>query len=224
MSKRILLSTAVLIATALSLAIATAFGAGGRLQLYLVKSGPATEFYNDSASADGDCNATSKPASLSATAGTGVQYDSPGYGFSAATDTPSDFSYTVPAGGGFSVPANSNAVILKLWSFSGDGTCPGQTGNQNVDWRVLCSGPTCGSNVTLTGPGQVAPKTGWQAFTIPAGTPTNTLFNAHAGPSSAVHVGAGDVITLELSADTWAGIQWNAPNGAGASSVSILAG
>ena len=130
MSKRILLSTAVLIATALSLAIATAFGAGGRLQLYLVKSGPATEFYNDSASADGDCNATSKPASLSATAGTGVQYDSPGYGFSAATDTPSDFSYTVPAGGGFSVPANSNAVILKLWSFSGDGICPGQTGNQ----------------------------------------------------------------------------------------------
>ena len=87
---------------------------------------------------------------------------------------------------------------------------------------MYCSGTTCGSQVSLTGAGQSGDKSGWQAFGVPAGTPTNTLFNNHAGPSSAVKVGAGDVITLELSADTWAGIQWSARNGAGVSSLSIL--
>jgi len=118
------------------------------------------------------------------------------------------------------VPASPDAVVLKLWAFSGDGTCDGQSDDQAIDWRVSCSG-TCGSNVSLTGAGQVA-KPGWQAFDVPAGTPVNTLFNDHAGPSLQVDVGDGDVITLELSADTWAGIQWSAPNGAGASSLSIL--
>ena len=224
MKRRILLGTTLLVTVALSLTIASAFGAGGRLQLYLVNSGPATEFYNVSVPVDGNCNQISKRASLSTTAGTaaGVQYDSPGYAFGA--ESPSVFSYTVPAGGAFTVPASPDAVILKLWSFSGDGSCPGQTGDQSVDWRVFCSGPTCGSNVSLTGPGQSGAKAGWQNFSLPAGTSSNTLFNAHAGPASAVSVGAGDVITLELSADTWAGIQWNAPNGPGASSVSILRG
>lgn len=224
MKKRILLSAVLLVTAALSLTIASALGAGGRLQLYLVNSGPATEFYNDSVPVDGDCGQISKPASLAPTAGTaaGVQYDSPGYAF--GSESPSVFSYTVPAGGAFKVPASPDAVVLKLWSFSGDGSCPGQTGDQSVDWRVLCSGPTCGSDVSLTGPGQSAPKAGWQNFSLPAGTPSNTLFNVHAGPSSAISVGIGDVIRLELSADTWAGIQWNAQNGAGSSSVSILRG
>ena len=119
------------------------------------------------------------------------------------------------------MPANPNAVVLKLWTFSGDGTCGGQTDDQTVDWRVTCSGPTCGANVSLTGDGQPA-KPGWQFFALPAGTPVNSLFNDHAGPPTMVRVGVGDVITLDLSADTWAGIQWSAPNGAGASSLSIL--
>ena len=221
MKRRILLSAAALVTVALSLTIATAFGASGRLSLYLVNSGPDSNFYNVTDANGSTCPSFSKPASLSATnTGTGVQYDSPGYAFDPG-DQPSRFSYTVPAGGGFTVPASSDAVILKLWAFSGNGTCRGQTGAQAVDWRVYCSGTTCGSRVSLTGAGQLD-KPGWQAVDVPAGTPTNTLFNNHAGPSSAVNVGAGDVITLELSADTWAGIQWSARNGAGVSSLSIL--
>lgn len=216
---------ALLVALALSLTIASAFGAGGRLQLYLVNAGPSTTFYNESIPADGNCDSYAKPASLSPTRGAGVQYDSPGYAFTSipADAHPSRFSYTVPAGGAFTVPASPDAVVLKLWSFSGDGSCDGQTGDQTIDWRVYCSGSTCGTNVTLTGAGQLA-KPGWQVFDVPAGTANNSLFNDHAGPSSAVRVGVGDVITLELSADTWAGIQWSAPNGAGVSSLSILGG
>jgi len=221
--RRILLSAALLVTLALSLAMASAFAAGGRLQLYLVNSGPDTTFYNESMNTDGNCDPYLKPASLSPSRGAGIQYDSPGYAFTGdpVNAHPSAFSYTVPAGGGFTVPASPDAVMLKLWSFSGDGSCGGQLGDQSVDWRVYCSG-SCGSNVSLSGPGQGAPKTGWQSFEIPAGTPTNSLFNDHAGPSSAVAVGAGDVITLELSADTWAGIQWSASRGAGASNLSIL--
>jgi hypothetical protein len=220
---RILLSAALLVTLALSLAIASAFAAGGRLQLYLVNSGPDTTFYNESMNTDGDCDPYLKPASLSPSRGAGIQYDSPGYAFTGdpAEAHPSAFSYTVPAGGGFTVPASTDAVMLKLWAFSGDGSCGGQDGDQTVDWRVYCSGATCGSNVSLTGAGQLD-KPGWQEFDVPAGTPTNSLFNDHAGPSSAVQVGAGDVITLELSADTWAGIQWSASKGAGASNLSIL--
>jgi hypothetical protein len=213
---RTLLSLAVLATVALGVTIANAFGAGGRVQLYLVNSGPGSNFYNVTNANGNSCPSFTKPASLASTnTGTGVQYDSPGYAFAGAADQPSRFSYTVPAGGGFTVPASSDAVILKLWAFSGNGTCPGQGGAQAVDWRVYCSG-------SLSGAGQTGTKSGWQVFAIPAGTPTNTLFNNHAGPSSTVTVRAGDVITLELSADTWAGIQWSAPNGAGVSSLSIL--
>ena len=221
MKTRTLLTAAVLVTAALSLTLASAVGAGGRLQLYLVNSGPKTAFYNENANPgnDGNCASIRKQASLSTSKGTGVQYDSPGYAFD-PDFAPSAFSYTVPAGGSFTVPANKNAVVLKQWAFSGSGTCPGQLADQTIDWRVYCSG-SCGSNVSLTGPGQAAPKAGWQSFKVPAGTPTNSLFNEHAGPSSAVTVSAGDVITLELSADTWAGIQWSARNGAGVSSLSI---
>jgi hypothetical protein len=216
-----LLGTALLVTVALSLTLASALAAEGRLQLHLVNSGPQTTFYNDSVATDGNCDRfDTKSASLSTSKGTGVQYDSPGYAFSSSPH-PSVFSYTVPAGGGFTVAADPDAVILKLWSYSGDGTCGGQLGDQTIDWRVICSGPTCGTDTSLTGPGQLS-KSGWQAFDIPAGTPTNSLFNDHAGPSAAVSVGAGDVIRLELSADTWAGIQWSAPNGGGVSSLSIL--
>ncbi len=223
MRTRTLLSAAALVTVALSLTIANAFGAGGRLQLYLVNSGPATTFYQVSDGPTHNCPSFTKPASLSSTnTGSEVQYDSPGYAFLDPPDNhPSRFSYTVPAGGGFTVPVNSNAVILKLWAFSGNGTCDGQDGDQTVDWRVYCTG-SCGSQVSLSGAGQSGDKSGWQVFGIPAGTPTNTLFNNHAGPSSTVKVGAGDVITLELSADTWAGIQWSARNGPGVSSLSIL--
>jgi hypothetical protein len=220
MRRRILASAAVLVTLALGLTMTSALGAGGRLQLYLVNSGPQTTFYNESVPTDGDCDSFLKPASLSTSKGTATQFDSPGYAFGSSPHA-STFSYTVPAGGGFTVPANPDTVILKLWSFSGDGTCDGQLGDQSIDWRVYCSG-SCGSNVSLSGPGQSAPKAGWQSFAVPAGTPINSLFNDHAGPSSAVAVGAGDTITLELSADTWAGIQWSAANGGGVSSLSIL--
>ena len=205
--------------TAVAVTVSGAFAAGGRLQLYLVNSGPQTAVYNESSAVDGNCNRISKAASLSTSTGTAVQSDSPGYAFSSTDPHPSRFSYTVPAGGGFKVKPNENAVMLKLWSFSGDGSCDGQNGDQTIDWRVLCSG-SCGSNVSLTGPGQDKPD--WQALQIPAGTPVNTLANDHAGPSATVTVGAGDVITLELSADTWSAFRWSAPNGSGASSLAIL--
>jgi hypothetical protein len=208
-----------LVVTALAVIVSGAFAAGGRLQLYLVNSGPDTAFYNESVTVDGDCEQIARPASLSTSKGAGGQFDSPGYSFGSSPH-PSAFSYTVPAGRGFTVKPNSNAVILKLWAFSGDGTCDGQLADQTVDWRVLCSG-ACGSAVSLTGAGQTA-KPGWQALELPAGTTGSTLFNEHAGPSSTVTVSPGDVITLELSADTWAGIHWSAPNGQGASSISIL--
>jgi len=217
---RALLSATLIVAVALGLTGTSAFAGGGRLQLFLVNAGPSTEFYPVKPATHAQCNPSFlKPASLSTSSGTGVQLDSPGYAF--GSEAPSRFSYTVPAGSGFTVPANTSAVVLKLWAFSGDGTCDGQLGDQTIEWRVLCSG-TCGSNVSLTGPGQTGPKTGWQTFGVPAGTPLNTLANNHAGPSSRVTVSAGDVITLEVSADTWAGIQWSAPNGAGASSLMIL--
>ena len=216
---RVLLSATLIVTVALGLTSASAFGAGGRLQLYLVNAGPTSEFYPVKPATAAQCNPSfQKAASLSTSTGTGVQLDSPGYAFG---EEPSRFSYTVPAGSGFTVPASADAVVLKLWAFSGDGTCPGQLGNQSIDWRVLCSG-TCGTDVSLTGAGQTGLKAGWQTFGIPAGTPLNTLANNHAGPSSRVTVSAGDVITLEVSADSWAGIQWSAPNGAGASSLMIL--
>jgi hypothetical protein len=218
--RRALLSATVIVTLALGLTSASAIGAGGRLQLTLVNSGPQAEFYPVKPATHAHCIPSFlKPASLSTRSGTGVQLDSPGYAF--GSEAPSRFSYTVPAGSGFTVPASTDAVVLKLWAFSGDGTCDGQLGDQTIDWRVLCSG-TCGSDVSLTGPGQTGPKAGWQTFGVPAGTPLNTLANNHAGPSSRVAVSAGDVITLEVSADTWAGIQWSAPNGAGASSLMIL--
>lgn len=217
---RVLLSATLIVTVALGLTSASAFGAGGRLQLYLVNSGPATEFYPVKPATHAGCNPFfQKAASLSTSRGSSVQLDSPGYAF--GTEAPSRFSYTIPAGGGFTVPASPDAVVLKLWAFSGNGTCDGQLGDQTIDWRVLCSG-SCGQDVSLTGAGQGAPKSDWQTFGVPAGTPINTLANNHAGPSSRVTVKAGDVITLEVSADTWAGIQWNAPNGAGVSSLSIL--
>jgi hypothetical protein len=217
---RVLLSATLIVTVALGLTGASAFAAGGRLQLYLVNSGPTSEFYPVKPATYAQCfTFFQKAASLSTSRGTGVQLDSPGYAF--GSEAPSQFSYTVPAGSGFTVPASTDAVVLKLWAFSGDGTCDGQLGNQTIDWRVLCSG-TCGSNVSLTGPGQTGLKAGWQTLGVPAGTPLNTLANNHAGPSSRVAVSAGDVITLEVSADSWAGIQWSAPGGAGASSLMIL--
>jgi hypothetical protein len=218
-NRRIILGAGLLVVLALSVTIATAVAAGGRLQLNLVSSGStSTTFYPLS---QPDCdNSFQKPAQLSSTPGTGVQYDSPGYAFGSSPH-PSRFSYSVPAGGAFTVPASPDAVILKLWSFSGDGGCPGQDADQTIDWRLLCSG-SCGTNVSLTGLGEPGGKPGWQVFDVPAGTPTNSLFNDHAGPSSAVQIAEGDTLTLELSADTWVGIQWSAPNGAGVSSLSIL--
>jgi len=209
------LGVALAVVTA-ALIASGAFAAGGRLELYLVNSGPQSAVYNDSSTVDGDCDQYTRATSLSTVRGNGVLTDSPGYAFEDSGS--SLFSYTVPAG--FTVKTNANAVILKLWTSSGDGSCRGQTDDQTIDWRVLCNG-ACGSNVILTGAaGQDKP--GYQALQIPAGTKNTTLANDHAGPDSAVNVGAGDVITLELSADTWSVFKWNAPNGIGASSVSIL--
>ena len=94
-----LLNAAILVAVALSLTVTSALGAGGRLQLNLVNSGPDTAFYPASAtSTNPNCNKTGdQPASLSTSKGTGVKLDSPGYAFPPDL-APSRFSYTVPAG------------------------------------------------------------------------------------------------------------------------------
>lgn len=233
-----LLGAALLVTVAVGPTMTSAAGAGGRFQLYLVNSGPPTTFYPVTATpVDPDCIATyTKPASLSRGTGTSVQTDSPGFAFDPDVDQTSRFSYTVPAGvqedgdnnaadeqgqfGGFTVPSSPIAIELNLWAYSGDGTCFGQNIDQTVDWRVLCSG-TCGTDVNLTGAGQVA-KPGWQAFAVPKGTSAYTLFTDRASPSSKVKVAAGDVITLELSADSWVVMQWSAPSGSGVSSISIL--
>jgi hypothetical protein len=68
------------------------------------------------------------------------------------------------------------------------------------------------------------PDSGYADITIAANTPKNTLQNIHVGVSSPVTVGAGDTITLKFQSNTYAPIQWNAPNGAGASSLNILTG
>jgi hypothetical protein len=220
-----LASAVVLVTVALAMTTAGASGAGGRLQLYLVNSGPATTFYPQSAPSLAECeDFYTKPAMLSTTKGTTLQTDSPGYAFTSdpLDAIPSRFAYAVPAGGGFTVPVSPDALVLKLWASSGDGSCLGQDGDQTIDWRVLCSG-TCGSEVSLSGTGQNDPdKLGWQAFDVPAGTPINTLFNVHAGPSTAISVGVGDVITLEVSSDSWTVVQWSAPKGAGVSNLMIL--
>jgi hypothetical protein len=196
----------------LSIALVLCFGAGSaaakksnkKLNLYLVNSGPSTVFFQDSF----PCNIESLPAELSTQTGTSLRDDSPG----SATSGPgaSFFSYTVPAG--FTVPANKKGVTLKLWAFSGDGSC-GQTGDQTMSWRLDCSGSTCGS-VSLSG--------GWQDFVVPASTPVGTLFNEPIATSSAVAVGAGDTLTLQLSTPDFPGFQWSAPNGPGVSSVILL--
>jgi hypothetical protein len=206
-----------LVVTAAAVIVSGAFAAGGRLQLYLVNAGPDSSVYNESVTVDGNCDQVFKATSLSTSKGTGLQSDSPGYAFESTGA--SLFSYTVPAGRGFKVKPNKNAVILKLWTSSGDGTCTGQTGDQVIDWRVLCNGG-CGADVPLTGAaGQDKP--GYQALQVPAGT-ARALANDHAGPDSTVTVNPGDVITLELTADTWSVFLWNAPNGQGVSDVSIL--
>jgi hypothetical protein len=205
--RRILLAVAMVASVvSVSLGMTSAFAGGqGRLQLYLNNSGPSTIFFKFTP----PCNGYFKPAELKTTKGVALQEDDP----SGAQFPPSAFPYTVPADGGFTVPANLNASILKLWVYSGPGSCPGQTVDQIMFWRVDCSGATCG-NVSLTG--------GWQSFIIPAGTPPNSLFNEHAANAAPVTVGAGDKITLQLSTPSYPAMQWSAPNGPGVSSVNIL--
>jgi hypothetical protein len=104
----------------------------------------------------------------------------------------------------------------RFYTFSGDGTCPDQGGDQFFFWRVDCAGPTCGA-VSLTG--------GYQQLSVPAGTPINTLFNLHVGVSSPISVGAGDTITLSLRSPLYyLPIQWSAAKGPGVSYLSILTG
>jgi hypothetical protein len=215
MYKRLIIAAALALTAAVALGVTGAFGKdGGRLELYLVNSGPSTRFYNDSAAADGNCNPIlAKPASLSPSKGTSLQQDNPD-GSSTIPTRASVFSYTVPAGGGFTIPSNASSIVLKIWTFSGDGTCPDQNGDQWFLWSADCTGPTCGS-VSLTG--------GEQQLSVPAGTPIDTLFNVHVGLSAPVTVGAGDTITLRLRSPLYyLPIQWSAPNGPGVSYLSIL--
>jgi hypothetical protein len=215
MQKR-LIALATLALVVVALAATSAFGGGGRLQLYLVNSGPSSSFYNDSASTDGDCSRIDLASSLSTQPGTSLRQDSVGY--LPDTQGVSVFSYTVPAGHGFAIPVSTDAIVLKLWAFSGDGSCDKQNVNpQTIGWSLVCNGPTCGS-VNLVG----GPDNGYQDITIAANTPKNTLQNVHVGVSSRVTVGAGDTITLQFESNYYAPIQRNAPNGAGVSSLNIL--
>ena len=168
MYKRIIAVAMLALTAAVAVSVTGAFGkGGGRLELYLVNSGPNTRFFNDSTAADGNCDPVlAKPASLSTSKGTSLQQDNPD-GSSANPARASVFSYTVPAGGGFTIPQ----------------------------------------------------------LNVPAGTPTNTLFNVHVGVASPVNVGAGDTITLRLRSPLYyLPIQWSAPNGPGVSALSILTG
>jgi hypothetical protein len=215
MHKR-LIAVATLALVAVALAATSAFGGGGRLQLYLVNSGHPSSFYNDSASSDGNCDRIDLASSLSTQPGTSLRQDSVGY--LPDTQGVSGLSYTVPAGGGFTIPTSTDAIVLKLWAFSGDGSCDGQNVHpQTIGWSLVCSGPTCGSVKLVSGP-----DNGYQNITIAANTPKNTLQNVHVAVSSPVTVGAGDTITLQFQSNTYAPIQWNAPNGAGVSSLNIL--
>lgn len=217
MHKRLITMATIALAV-VALAATSAFGGGGgRLQLYLVNSGPTSGFYNDSLTTDGGCGRLALASSLSTSPGTSLRTDSVGY----LPDVQvSSLSYTVPAGGGFTIPASADAIVLKLWAYSGDGTCDGQNVNpQTIGWSVDCNGPTCGSVHLVSGP-----DSGYADIAIAANTPKNTLQNIHVGVSSPVNVGAGDTITLKFQSNTYAPIQWNAPNGAGASSLNILTG
>lgn len=216
MHKRLFaLATVALVAVAL--AATSAFGGGGRLQLYLVNSGPSSSFYNDSSSSDGNCSRIDLASSLSTTPGTSLRQDSVGYLGDVAQGV-SVLSYTVPAGGGFTIPANTDAIVLKLWSFSGDGSCDGQNVNpQTIGWSLACNGPTCGSVNLVSGP-----DSGYQDITVAPNTPINTLQNVHVGVPAPVTVGAGDTITLKFESNYYVPIQWNAPNGPGVSYLNIL--
>src|SRR6476469_6813946 len=118
MRGRTLFVAAVMVLAALALTTASSVGAGGQLQLYLVNSGPETTFYNESSITDGNCDPYTKPGSLSTKTGKAGQFDSPGYAFGSDPHA-STLTYTVPAGGGFTVPANKNAVMFKMWAYSG---------------------------------------------------------------------------------------------------------
>ena len=113
MVKRIIAVAMLALVAVVALGAASAFGGGGgRLQLYLVNSGPDTRFYNDSAAADGNCNSIpAKAASLSLTPGTSRQQDNP-YGSSSNLNG-SVLSYTVPAGGGFTIKSNDSSIMLQ---------------------------------------------------------------------------------------------------------------
>ncbi len=191
-------------ASMLTLSFASSFAVRdtGRLDLFMVNSGASTTFFNDSVTADGNCSPFSAPASLSLSQGTSLRQDTLAGGLGTVLSFTSDRSFTVPA--------NPNAVILKLWAFSGDTTCPGQTPPQPISWEVTCTG-SCGTAVSLTG--------GPQTFTVGS---TLALFNEHAGPATSISVAAGDTITLALGCPGFPPIQWNAPNGQGVSGISIL--
>ena len=214
MKKRLLALVTLILAVAVAVGAASAFGGGGRFQLYLVNAGTPSSFYSDSLTADGNCDRHDIPSSLSTRPGTGLRQDSVGY--LPDGHGPSTFSYTIPTGGGFTIPANTDAIMLKLWAFSGDRSCDSAStpGTQVIQWSLDCSGPTCGS-VSLSGGA-------YQPIQITAGTPINTLQNVHFGLSSPVKVGAGDTISLKFTSDFYAPIQWNATNGAGVSMLSIL--
>jgi hypothetical protein len=203
LTKRSLLK-AVSVSIALALGFGAASAQAATLRLQLVNSGPATVFFQDSF----PCSIESLPAELSTQPGTSRRQDSPGS--ATARVGASVFSYT--AAGAFIVPAGTDAVVLRLWAFSGDGSCPDQTSDATMSWRLDCSGPKCGS-VSLTN--------GWQDFVIPAGTPQGTLMTEAAANVSADHVGVGDTLTLQLSTPSFAGFSWNAPSGVGDSSVAI---
>jgi hypothetical protein len=213
MKKRLLAVATLVLTIAIAVVATSAFGGGGRFQLYLVNAGPSSSFYNDSVSADGNCDRGDLQSSLSTHPGTGIRQDSVGY--LPDGHGPSTFSYTVPAGGAFTIKADSDTIMLKLWAFSGDGTCDGaNTITQIISWSLDCNGPTCGS-VNLSGGG-------YQDLAIAAGTPINTLQNVHFGVSSPVKVGVGDTLSLKFTSNYYAPIQWNAANGAGVSVLSIL--
>jgi len=177
------------------------------LILFLVNNGATTHIFNDSVTADGNCEQTTVSAELSRSRGTLLRQDA--VGDTVGGPNPTELSFTSDVD--FIVPAKSAAVTLKLWASSGDGTCPFQNGDQDIQWDVRCNG-ACGSNVPLT----PAKLTLARERTV-----SPKLYAVRSGPAAAVHVHVGDTLTLRMQSIYWMPFLWSTPSGVGLSSLVI---
>ena len=121
-----------------------ASGGAGTVQLYPVNSGPNTRFNNESARSRWQLKLNTRQSRVS------VSYagDESLAGQSLRLIVQSGrvrALVTVPAGGGFTIKTNDSSIMVKIWSFSGDGTCPDQAATSLPLERRLRSGRPAGA-------------------------------------------------------------------------------